>query len=368
MAERLNSAEEGPMDTQKILIINPGSTSTKIGLYELGKSSINESVGHSAAELKDFKTIWEQYDFRKSAVLQVLAKHEVPITEIDAIACRGGNVRPIPGGIYQVCPRMIEDMKSGLYGKHPTNVGGLVAYDLGREFNIPVFTLDPPMTDELCTSARYSGVPQIERQSSFHALNQKATARKIATELGKNYADLNLIVVHLGGGISVGAHRKGKIIDVNNALDGDGPFSPERAGSLPAGALVELCFSGKYTREQIARLLTGGGGLMAYLGTTDGIEIEKRIAGGDEKAAEVFEAMAYQVAKEVGACAAVLEGEVNAIALTGSLVYSQTLMASLRKKIAFIAPIYLNPGENEMEALGEGVMRYLKKEEQLSTY
>ncbi len=356
------------MGNEKVLIINLGSTSTKVGLYQSGEMQVNSSVSHSAEELKAFKTIWDQYDFRKAAVHKVLADNRLSIRDIDLIACRGGNVRPIPGGIYEVCPRMIEDMKSGVYGKHPTNVGGLVAFDLGKEFDIPVFTLDPPMTDELCSSARYSGIPQIERQSSFHALNQKATARKIAAELGKKYQEINLIVVHLGGGISVGAHRKGKIIDVNNALDGDGPFSPERAGSLPAGDLVKLCFSGQYSQEQITRLLTGGGGLMAYLGTTDGIEIEQRITAGDQQAAEVFEAMAYGVAKEVGACAAVLEGAIDAIALTGSLVYSKTLMASLQKKISFLAPIYLNPGENEMEALAEGVMRYVNQEEALSTY
>ncbi len=353
---------------KKILIINPGSTSTKIGLSAAGKMLLNESINHSAEELKDFKTIWEQYDYRKNAILGFLRLHQISLAEIDAIACRGGNVRPIPGGIYRLCPAMIKDMKSGVYGKHPTNVGGLVAYDLGNEMDIPVLTLDPPMTDELCTSARYSGIPQLERLSSFHALNQKATARKVAAEIGSSYDHLNMIVVHLGGGISVGAHRKGQIIDVNNALDGDGPFSPERAGSLPAGDLVKLCFSGKYTEKEVLKLLTGGGGLMAYLGTTDGIEIGQRITAGDTKAEEVFEAMSYQVAKEVGACAAVLEGEVNAIALTGSLVYSDVLMLSLKRKISFIAPIHQVPGENEMLALAEGVMRYLNGEEQLSTY
>lgn len=353
---------------KKILIINPGSTSTKIGLSAAGEMLFNESINHSAEELKNFKTIWEQYDYRKNAVLGFLHEHQISLAEIDAIACRGGNVRPIPGGIYRLCPEMIKDMKSGAYGKHPTNVGGLIAYDLGIEMDIPVLTLDPPMTDELCASARYSGIPQLERMSSFHALNQKATARKVAAEIGSSYDQLNMIVVHLGGGISVGAHRKGQIIDVNNALDGDGPFSPERAGSLPAGDLVKLCFSGKYTEKEVLKLLTGGGGLMAYLGTTDGIEIGQRITAGDTKAAEVFEAMSYQVAKEVGACAAVLEGEVNAIALTGSLVYSDVLMLSLKRKISFIAPIHLVPGENEMLALAEGVMRYLNGEEQLSTY
>ncbi|GAB7025333.1 butyrate kinase [Geotalea toluenoxydans] len=353
---------------KKILIVNPGSTSTKIGVFTQGKMVINQSVKHDDAELRKFPTIWDQYDFRRDAIFKVLQDNDLSMGEMDAIACRGGNVRPLPGGIYRICPKMIEDMKSGIYGGHPINVGGLVAFDLGNQFNIPVLTADPPMTDELCTSARYSGIPQISRQSSFHALNQKATARKIAAELGKKYEETNLVVAHLGGGISVGAHRRGKIIDVNNALDGDGPFSPERAGSLPAGDLVKLCFSGEYSKKEVLKLLTGGGGLFAYLGTTDAQEIERRIAAGDQKAAQVYEAMIYQVAKEIGACAAVLEGEVDAIALTGSLVYSKMLLNSLQKKISFIAPVLLNPGENEMEALADAAMRYFNNEEALSIY
>jgi butyrate kinase len=351
-----------------ILIINPGSTSTKVGIFSGGELKVNESVKHADTELRRFATIWNQYDYRRDAILQVLKDSNLSMGEMDAIACRGGNVKPLPGGIYRVCPKMIADMKSGIYGGHPVNVGGLVAFDLGNQFNIPVLTADPPMTDELCTSARYSGIPQISRQSSFHALNQKATARKIAAGLGKKYDEVNLIVVHLGGGISVGAHKKGKIIDVNNALDGDGAFSPERAGSLPAGDLVKMCFSGEYSKAQILKMLTGGGGLFAYLGTTNAIEIEKRIAGGDQQAAEVYEAMVYQVAKEIGACTTVLEGEIDAIALTGSLVYSRILLDSLLKKISFIAPVLLNPGENEMEALAEAAMRYFNNEEELAVY
>ncbi len=351
-----------------ILIINPGSTSTKVGIFAGGEMKINKSVKHDDEELRKFATIWDQYDYRKDAILGVLRDNDLSIENIDAIACRGGNVKPLPGGIYKVCPKMIADMKSGIYGGHPINVGGLIAFDLGNQFNIPVLTADPPMTDELCISARYSGIPQISRQSSFHALNQKATARKIAADLGRKYDEVNLIVVHLGGGISVGAHKKGKIIDVNNALDGDGAFSPERAGSLPAGDLVKMCFSGEYSKAQILKMLTGGGGLYAYLGTTNAIEIEKRIAGGDLKAAEVYEAMAYQVAKEIGACTTVLEGEIDAIALTGSLVYSKILLDSLLKKISFIAPVMLNPGENEMEALADAAMRYFNNVEELSIY
>ena len=357
------------MNAEKtVLIINPGSTSTKVGIFTAGEMRVNVSVKHADSELRKFPTIWDQYDYRKDAILGVLSNNQVSMADIDAIACRGGNVKPLPGGIYRICPKMIADMKSGIYGAHPINVGGLIAFDLGEQYQIPVLTADPPMTDELCTSARYSGIPQIARQSSFHALNQKATARKIAAGLGKGYDEVNMIVVHLGGGISVGAHRKGQIIDVNNALDGDGAFSPERAGTLPAGDLVKMCFSGEYTKDQMLKLLTGGGGLYAYLGTTNAIEIEKRIAAGDAQAAEVYEAMAYQVAKEIGACTTVLEGKIDAIALTGSLVYSKVLLDSLKKKISFIAPLYLIPGENEMEALADAAMRYFGNKEELSVY
>ncbi len=329
---------------------------------------VSESVSHPAEDLKEFKTILDQYDFRRKAILGVLTRNGISLDEIDGVASRGGNMKPIPGGIYEICPAMIDDMKSGKFGQHPNMCGGIVAYDLGKERNIPALTVGPPTVDEMCTSARYSGIPQIKRQSSFHALNQKATARKIAAELGKNYEEINLIVAHLGGGISVAAHRKGKVVDVNNALDGDGPFSPERAGTLPAGDLAKLCFSGDYTREQVLKLVQGGGGLVAYLGTTSGLEIEKRIIKGDDVAEEVFEAMSCQIAKEIGACAAVLEGRVDAIALTGSLAYSQRLTDSLKAKVSFIAHLLLDPGENEMEALAAGAMRYFNGEEKLSIY
>ena len=354
--------------TKKILVLNLGSTSSKVAVHEAGKMIVSESVSHSAEELKEFKAILDQYELRKQAVLGVLTKNGISLDEIDAVASRGGNMKPIPGGIYEICPAMIDDMKSGKFGQHPNMCGGIIAYNLGKERNIPALTVDPPTVDELCTFARYSGIPQIRRQSSFHALNQKATARKIAAQLGKNYASVNLIVAHLGGGISVAAHQNGKVVDVNNALDGDGPFSPERSGTLPVGDLIKLCFSGDYSREQALKLVQGGGGLVAYLGTTSGLEIEKRINEGDTVAAEVFEAMSYQVAKEIGACAAVLKGRVDAIALTGSLAYSKRLTDSLKEKVSFIAPVLLDPGENEMEALAAGAMRYFNGEETLSKY
>lgn len=354
--------------TKTILVINLGSTSTKVAVSKSGGMLFTESVNHTAEELGQYKTIIDQCELRKNTILGVLSKKGLSLDEIEAVASRGGNMKPIPGGIYEICPAMIEDMKSGKFGQHPNMCGGIIAYDLGKERNIPALTVDPPTVDEMCVYARYSGIPQIKRQSSFHALNSKATARKIAARLGKDYEDVNLITAHLGGGISVGAHRKGKVVDVNNSLDGDGPFSPERAGSLPVGDLVKLCFSGEYSREQVLKLLQGGGGLVAYLGTTSGLEIEKRITEGDAVAAEVFETMAYQVAKEIGACATVLEGRVDAIALTGSLAYSQRLTDSLKAKVSFIAQVLLDPGENEMEALAAGAMRYFNGEEQLSIY
>lgn len=354
--------------SKKILVINLGSTSTKVAVYASGKMIVTESINHPAEELKQYTAIIDQYELRKKTILGFLADKGVSLDAIDCVASRGGNMKPIPGGIYEICPAMIDDMKSGKFGQHPNMCGGIVAYDLGKELHIPALTVDPPTVDELCISARYSGIPQIKRQSSFHALNQKATARKIAASLGKDYDGVNLIVAHLGGGISVGAHRKGKVVDVNNALDGDGPFSPERAGTLPAGDLVKLCFGGDYSREQVLRLIQGGGGLVAYLGTTSGLEIEKRISEGDAVAAEVFEAMCFQVAKEIGACATVLNGEVDAIALTGSLAYSKRLTESLKEKVSFIAPVLLDPGENEMDALAAGAMRYFNGEEALSIY
>lgn len=352
----------------KILVINLGSTSTKIALFEAENMLVTESVNHSTEDLKQYTSIIDQYELRKNTILDFVSRKGFLLDEIDVVASRGGNTKPIPGGIYEICPAMIDDMKSGRYGQHPNMCGGIIAYELGKEHSIPALTVDPPTIDEMCVPACYSGIPQIRRQSSFHALNSKATARKIAADLGKDYTAVNLIVAHLGGGISVSAHRNGKVIDVNNSLDGDGPFSPERAGVLPAGDLVKLCFSGEYSREQILRLLQGGGGLAAYLGTASGLEIEKRIAGGDTVAAEVFEAMCYQIAKEIGACAAVLEGRVDAIALTGSLAYSKRVTESLEKKIAFIARVIPDPGENEMEALAAGAMRYLNGEEELSVY
>lgn len=352
----------------RILIINGGSTSTKIAVRENKQILLSVSISHLAKELIPFQTIWEQYDYRKQAILSQLKQAGIGVDTFDCIAVRGGNIRPVKGGIYQINDLMLSDMKSGKYGSHPCSVCNEIAYDLGKEYKISALTVDPPMTDELCAQARFSGHVGIERVSSFHALNQKATARKICEQLGWVYEKTDMIVAHLGGGISVGAHHLGKVIDVNNALDGDGPFSPERAGGLPVGALIKMCYSGVYTCSQMLRQINGRGGLVSYLGTTDCIEVEKRIDNKDGYAQLVYSAMAYQVAKEIGGASAVLKGHIDAIALTGSLSYSERFTNMLKERIGFLAPVYSYPGENEMEALGDGCLRYLNKEEELEPY
>ncbi|MHC1719842.1 MAG: butyrate kinase [Clostridiaceae bacterium] len=352
----------------KMLIINLGSTSTKIAVYKNLEEKFKESINHSQDELNKFQDIWGQKDFRKEKIMNALKENGYKIADFRCIACRGGNVKPIPGGTYLVNAEMIADIRSEKYGVHPTGVGNIIAYEFGRESGIPVVTADPPVTDELCRMARYSGVKEIPRISSFHALNQKRTGRKIAEELGRNYSDTNLIVVHLGGGISVGAHENGMVIDVNNALDGEGPFSPERAGTVPAGDLIRMCFSGKFSEKQMIKKVKGNGGLMSYLGTNSGLEVEDRIKNGDKYANEVFEAMAYKVSKEIGAAAAVLKGKADAIVLTGSLAYSERLVNWIKERTGFIAPIYLCPGENEMVSLAENALRYLKGEEEAKLY
>lgn len=352
----------------KILVINLGSTSSKVAVYEDETPLFKESISHSDADLAPFGSVWDQYDYRMNALLETLARHGVRPEDLDCIVCRGGNTGPIPGGIFEISAAALQVMKSGEYGTHPSDLGSLIGFDLGQKYGKPVITVDPPVTDEYCALARYSGVPQIPRRSSFHALNQKATARKVAADMGSTYEALNMVVIHLGGGISVGAHQKGRVIDSNNSLYGDGPFSPERAGAVPNAALINLCFSGEYTKEEMLRLMTGRGGLMAYLGTNSGKIVEDRALAGDEEAREVYLAMAYQIAKEAGSMAAVLAGQVDAIAITGSLARSPLLMDFLKEHLSFIAPIHVVPGENEMEALAAGALRYLRGEEPAKQY
>lgn len=356
------------MEAYRILAINPGSTSTKIAVYEGEKEIFETTLRHSNEEIEKYETIFDQYDFRKDVILDTLNENGLNLTKLNAVVGRGGLLKPIQGGTYRVDGAMLEDLKVGVLGQHASNLGGIIANEIATKLNIPSFIVDPVVVDEMQEVARISGMPELERKSIFHALNQKAVARRYAQENNRKYDDINVIVAHMGGGVSVGAHRKGQVVDVNNALDGDGPFSPERAGGLPAGDLAKLCFSGKYTHAEIKKLLKGKGGLVAYLGTNDGRDVTKMIQEGDKNAELVYKALAYQVGKEIGACAAVLKGQVDAIILTGGLAYDSVLTGWINESISFISDVVKYPGEDEMSALALGALRVLKGEEEALQY
>jgi butyrate kinase len=352
----------------RILIINPGSTSTKIGVYDNEISILEKTLRHDANKINAFDNIIDQYEYRKKNILEILDTEGINISKLDAVCGRGGLLRPIEGGTYSVNDVMLTDLRTGFSGQHASNLGGIIAYEIASGLNIPAFIVDPVVVDELDPIARISGFSLIERKSIFHALNQKAVARRVAKELGKNYKDLNLIVTHMGGGITVGVHKQGKVIDVNNGLHGDGPFSPERAGTVPAGDLITLCYSGEFYREEIMKKLVGQGGLVGYLGTNDAIQVEKMIENGNEAAELVYEAMAYQVAKEIGSASTVLSGKVDAIILTGGLAYGKSFVKSITDRINWIADVIVQPGENELQALAEGALRVLRNEEEVKIY
>jgi butyrate kinase len=352
----------------RILVINPGSTSTKIGVFSNEVSVFEKTIRHDAEYISSFSNIIDQYEFRKQTILEALDHEGINSSNLSAVCGRGGLLRPIEGGTYDVNDRMLADLKKGYSGQHASNLGGIIAYEIADGLNIPSFIVDPVVVDELDAIARISGVAEIERKSIFHALNQKAVARRVAKELGKQYNELNLIVTHMGGGITVGVHKGGRVIDVNNGLHGDGPFSPERAGTVPAGDLVSVCFSGEYYRDEVMKKLVGQGGLVAYLGTNDAVKVEKMIAAGDENAKLVYDAMAYQVAKEIGSAAAVLSGKVDAIILTGGLAYGKGFVRSITDRVKWIADVVVQPGENELQALAEGALRVLKGEETAKSY
>lgn len=352
----------------KTLVINPGSTSTKIALFKDEEQIFSVNITHSAEELSKFHRIIDQYEFRKEIILRELGNRGEKLEELSAVVGRGGLLRPIPSGTYKVTERMLEDLRAGVNGEHASNLGALIADAIARPLGIPAFIVDPVVVDEMDPIAKITGLPFIKRKSILHALNQKRIARIAARDLGKKYEECNLIVVHLGGGISVGTHRKGRIVDVNNALNGDGPIAPERAGSLPAWQLVELCFSGKYTKDEIKKLLAGKGGVIAYLGTNDMRVAEEMINRGDQKAKLIMEAVAYTVSKWIGMSATVLEGEVDAIVLTGGLAYYKDFVSWIEKRVKFIAPVMVYPGGDEMRALAEGALRVLRGEEEAKIY
>lgn len=352
----------------KILAINPGSTSTKIAMYENETPIFTKSLSHSSDVIKKFDKIADQYEFRKQVIIDALEEFGVDLSEIDVIVGRGGNMKPVQGGTYKINEAMVKDLRVGVMGQHASNLGGIIAKAIADELGIPSYVVDPVVVDEFEEYARISGMPEIKRKPKDHPLNQKAAARLAAKELGGAYADFNFVVAHLGGGISVGAHKKGRIVDVNNCLDGDGPFSPERAGGLPVGSLVDLCFSGEYTKDEIKKKITGSGGLVAYLGTNDVREVKKRIKAGDKYAKLIYETMAYQVSKEIGAAAAVLKGDVDAVILTGGIAYDDEFVSWIAERVSFIAPVKVYPGENEMIAMVQGVLRVFGGEEQPKQY
>jgi len=352
----------------RFLVINPGSTSTKIAVYEDESELFSENIAHSAEEVGRFDRIVDQKEFRKDIILAVLAKQGIGTETLSAVVGRGGLLKPIPSGVYIVSDRMLEDLDKGVQGEHASNLGGLIAAEIARPLGLPAFIVDPVVVDELEDWARLTGVPEIRRRSIFHALNQKYTARLAAAELGKAYEDCNLIVCHLGGGMSIGAHRRGRVVDVNNALHGEGPIAPERAGTIPARDLVELCFSGRFTQDELKKKLTGKGGMVALLKTNDLRVAEKRIAEGDAQAAIVFEAMAKTVAKGIGAAAAVLRGAVDGIVLTGGLAFSRRFIELIKSHVDFIGPVFVFPGENEMIALVAAALRVLRDGETAQSY
>lgn len=354
--------------SKNLLIINPGSTSTKIGVYQDEKEVFVKTLRHSAEEISKYETIYDQFEFRKEIILEVLKSNNIDIKTLDAVVGRGGMLKPIEGGTYNVNEKLLEDLKIGVQGQHASNLGGIISNEIAKELNVAAYIVDPVVVDELEEVARLSGVVEMPRVSKFHALNQKAVAKRYAKENKKVYENLNLIVTHLGGGVSVGAHKNGRVVDVNNALDGEGAFSPERAGTVPAGKLIELCFSGKYTQKEIYSKIVGKGGIVAYLNTNDARELEDWVNEGREDAIEVYNAFVYQIAKEIGAMAAVLEGKVDSIIVTGGIAYWKDLIKELNKKVGFIAPITVYPGEDELLALAQGAIRVLNGEEVAKEY
>ena len=352
----------------KILSINPGSTSTKIAVFEDEKEIMEKVLRHSNVELENYEDIYSQKSFRKDVILNALKEAEITVESLDVIVGRGGLLKPIEGGTYLVTDKMLEDLKKGVLGEHASNLGGAIAKEIADTIGKKAYIVDPVVVDELEEIARVSGMAEIERISIFHALNQKAVARRYCSENRVNYNEKNIIVAHLGGGVSVGIHKNGKVVDVNNALDGDGPFSPERSGGIPAGQLVKMCFSGKYSQEDIKKKLKGSGGIVSYLNTNDVRDVMKMVEDGDKNAKLIVDAMCYQIAKEIGALSTVVAGKVDSIILTGGISYSKYVVEKISNSVNFIAPITVYPGEDEMSALALGGLRVARGVESAKIY
>jgi len=340
------------MNKNLILAINPGSTSTKFAVYDGTVQLLEKTLRHSSQELEGFSRMTDQLPFRHGMIMKALQEAGTDLQAVVAVVGRGGLVNPIESGIYEVNDLMKQHLLEAVNGEHASNLGALLADMIAAPLkDTRAYIVDPVVVDELEPVARLSGHPLISRKSIFHALNQKAVARVYAASVGREYEDLNLIVAHMGGGISVGAHRGGRVVDVNNALNGDGPYSPERSGGLPAWQLAELCFSGKYQPSEMKAMLAGKGGIVAYLGTNSHQEATERAVAGDVHAALVLKGCSYQVAKEIGAMSAVLSGKVDCIILTGGLAYDTTHVESIRSRVSHLAPVFVYPGEDELKAL-----------------
>lgn len=352
----------------KILVINPGSTSTKLAIYEKCRMVAEVTVPHEPEFIAEFSSVTEQLHYRRALVEAWLEDRGESIDSFAAIAARGGLLRPVASGTYRVNDKMLADLRQAVYGEHASNLGAQIAAALTRESSVPCYIADPVIVDELQPLARISGHPLLARKSVFHALNHRAVARRAAGELGKTYEESALIVVHLGGGITVAAHQNGKVIDVNNGLDGDGPFSPERTGALPAGQLVALCFSGNYSQAEIQKMLNGRGGMFAYVNSKDMRAVEESANEGDSQAALLFAAMAYQISKEIGAYSTVLYGRADAIVITGGIAHSGNMIALIKERVATIAPVMVYPGEDENTALAAAVVRVLNGRETAKEY
>jgi butyrate kinase len=346
----------------RVLVINVGSTSVKLALFQDERQEYSVEV--TLARKADFSTIGDI----SSAVRGFLADSGRHPGDLDAVAARGGPLRPVPGGTYVVNQEMLDDLKSARFGMHASNLSAVVADEIAREASIHAYVVDPVTVDELADEARFTGIPSIRRRSIFHALSQKAAARRASAEIGKKYDESSLVVVHMGGGITIGAHVNGRVVDVNNGLDGDGPITPERAGTIPAGSMAELCFSGEHTHAKVKKMLTGNGGMFAYFGTNDMRLVDEKIQSGDPTAESLLKAMAYSIAKEIGSMSAVLCGNVDAIVFTGGLVRWSALMKLIEERIDFLGPIMVYPDNLEMAALAEGVLRVLRGEEQAQSY
>jgi butyrate kinase len=350
------------------LVVNPGSTSTKIALFEDEKLLVKETVRHAAKKLKRFDGIASQLDFRIKVVKTFLKDNKIKLSDIDGFIGRGGLMKPVKSGIYQVNEAMAKDLASGKYGEHASNLGGLIVKELAESVDKVGYIADPVVVDEMSSVAKISGLNGISRRPLWHALNQKAVGRKYAESQGRKYEHLNLIIAHLGGGISVGLHKLGRVTDVNNALDGDGPFSPERTGGLPVAGVYELAFSGQYSLEQVRKLNHGFGGLVSYLNTNDAEEVSDMISEGHVLAKRVLKAMVYQIAKEIGGLYAVTRNNLDAIIITGGLAYNQDVLQPLLEYLDHLGEIVVYPGEDELEALNGNLVSLTNGKIEISEY